>query len=226
MQVTGLVLWCGAVVTAPPCAPDRVQSSRLATQLAGPRRTLRSTLHDRFHVQDSPTHPGPRGLHPQRADFQSNSTFVSSLATPTVCRAFQSFGALRNLPCAARETVRALFRCRISLRLSNKVGARASGPLWRVCLKSLRKCGPEARAPTCKGLRVSMDRIWTAGALAGNCGSITTGGPRGNTACRRGRRRSRRGAEARAPTSDGLRVSSGLPELSALAVRCWRRRIS
>ena len=169
MQVTGLFLWCGAVVTAPPCASSRVQSSHLATQLAGPRRTLRSTLHARFHVQDSPTHPGPRGLHPQRADFQSNSTFVSSLATPTVCRAFQSFGALRNLPCAARETVRSIFGCRISSRVSHKVGARASGPLWRVCLKSLRKCGPEARAPTCEGLRVCGGEIdsWTAGVLAG-----------------------------------------------------------
>ena len=155
IQVTGLFLWCGAVVTAPPCASSRVQSSHLATQLAGPRRTLRSTLHDRFHVQDSPTHPGPRGLHPQRADFQSNSNFVSSLTTPTVCRAFQSFGALRNLPCAARETVRSIFGCRISSRVSHKVGARASDPLWRVCLKSLRKCGPEARAPTCECWRLS-----------------------------------------------------------------------
>jgi hypothetical protein len=70
MRVTGLSLCNGAVETAPPVPPIEVQSLRVATQLAGKlRRTLRSTLHCRFHVQGF-RDPGPRGLPPQRADFQ------------------------------------------------------------------------------------------------------------------------------------------------------------
>ena len=138
-------------------SPTPIQCSprAIANAIGWSRSNLRSTLHSRFYVQDSPIHPGPRGLHPQRADFQSDLAFVSSLATPTVCRTFQSFGALRNLPCAARQSVRAPFRCGISLRLSNKVGARASGPLWRFCLKDLAKCRAEPRAPTCECWRLS-----------------------------------------------------------------------
>ncbi len=46
--------------------------------------------------------------------------------------------------------IRAVAGCGIDFRVSNKVGARASGPHWRNILKDLKKCGPEARAPTCK----------------------------------------------------------------------------
>jgi hypothetical protein len=74
-------------------------------------------------------------------------------------RTFQSFGRLRNLPCADRQILSSTFCCRISLRLSNKIGARASGPHRRFCLIHLEKCGAEPRAPIwrLRCVRIDLD---------------------------------------------------------------------
>ena len=74
---------------------DTVQSSSRSSETIGwSRSELRSTLHYRFRAQDGPTHPGPRGLHPQRANF-----------TPNAALTFQRFGALEILPCQSEGTL-------------------------------------------------------------------------------------------------------------------------
>jgi hypothetical protein len=44
------------------------------------RAKLRSTLHSRFRVQKSPTSPGPRGLHPQRALHTERCSHISKFS--------------------------------------------------------------------------------------------------------------------------------------------------
>jgi|GEM_PF-4216245 len=61
------------------------------------------------------------------------------VTAPIPRRTFQSFGALRNLPCATRRSVRSIFGGRIDLCVSNKVGARASGPHLALLLDVLGK---------------------------------------------------------------------------------------
>ena len=46
------------------------------------------------------------------------------IAIPTAAAHFKVFGALRNLPCAAELSVREVWGCGISSRLSNNFGAR------------------------------------------------------------------------------------------------------
>jgi len=86
---------------------------------------------------------GPR----RRADFRLKSGVTLNRAPRA------RLARLAGEPPVARDvrSLRVFWRCRISLHLSTKVRARASGPHWRLCLKGLRKCGPEARAPTCEG---------------------------------------------------------------------------
>jgi len=62
-----------------------------------------------------------------------------TVTAPIPRRTFQSFGALRNLPCATGRSVRSIFGCGIDLRVSNKVGARASGPHLALLLDTLGK---------------------------------------------------------------------------------------
>ena len=79
-------------------------------QLAGRARRLRSTLHYRFHAQDLPTDPGPRGSHPHRADFQMRSRLspLTHHRTKTGRRTLQSIGRLQSLPMCDGENVRAV----------------------------------------------------------------------------------------------------------------------
>ena len=78
----------------------------------------------------------------------------SSLTTPIVCRTFQSFGALRNLPCAAERSMRAIFGCRIDLRVSMKVRSAGLRPALALLLDTLGKMRGGAprsnlQAPVC-----------------------------------------------------------------------------
>jgi hypothetical protein len=148
MQVTGL---SHGTSQSKPLRPslDQVQSSRLEGALGWSQSTLRSTLHDRFSVQRSPTIPGPRGLHPQRADFQNASAFAVLFTTPTVCRTFQSFGRLRNLPCATAESVRAKRMRRIGFCEIACVQALSAEKAWieGARIPAFSRQGPPAASP-------------------------------------------------------------------------------
>ena len=65
----------GAVETAPPERPIECSPRAISDAISWSPPGLRSTPHDRFHVQESPIPPGPRGLLPQRADFQMRLGF-------------------------------------------------------------------------------------------------------------------------------------------------------
>ena len=103
----------------PARAPVRVQSSRVATQLAGPRRSLGPPRIAGSMCRASGG-PGPRGLHPQRADFQNDTWAFAFSRSPH--QPFAAHSKVSELFEISRVqgpgSIAQLRRCRIDFRVS------------------------------------------------------------------------------------------------------------
>jgi hypothetical protein len=142
----------------------------------------------------------------------------SQLTTPTVCRTFQSFGALRNLPCADARSVSAIWRCGISSRVCNTIGARRSVAHTALVLGAVDEMrGGAARSNLQTAARILWIDPWTADALAGSSGSISNRRCALKQRCRRGRRRS----EIEALVIPDARSAIQRPEATGLSFAPW-----